>query len=169
MCVGFYHSSISGLLYAHLPILSLACSQNRQEHWHLCSESPLHVSLSYCIVSICLYAALKCPPCAWRCSLCLLCWHKNSSLLYIFLCLLLQNLPLKSKLHESRGLSIVFTTVHPVQHSAWHKMDASEWVEGMDCWMMRWLRAPCRESQGCTNHCIVTCPLHVAWHLVNII
>lgn len=32
-----------------------------------------------------------------------LCWHKNSSLLSTFLCLPFQNLPLKSKLHESRS------------------------------------------------------------------
>lgn len=90
-----------------------------------------------------------------------LCWHKNSSLLYTFLCLPFQVMPLNSKLHESRELSVLFTSAYPVQCSAWHTVDVSERVEWMDCWMIRWLRAPCWEKQGIRNHCI-TRPLHGA-------
>lgn len=58
-----------------------------------------------------------------------LCWHKNKSLSYTFLCLLFQSLPLNSKLHKGRELSVLFTSVYSVQHSACHMMGISQCAE----------------------------------------
>lgn len=83
-----------------------------------------------------------------------LCWHKNKSLSYTFLCLLFQSLPLNSKLHKGRELSVLFTSVYSVQHSACHMMGISQCAEWMDGWTT-WTGTLCRESQALMNYYVI--------------
>lgn len=99
--------------------------------------------------------------CPGWCSPFFLCWHKKkkkkpSSLFVCLFVLTFSKFVTEVKAPWEQELSVLFT-----QHSAWHKMDVSECVERMDCWMITWLRAPCRERQRLKNLCI-TGPLHVA-------
>lgn len=150
VCIIPVHQGSWFISCARLPPRAVGAAVRVDKHANI----PALNALSQCNARICFSVA------PWRPSGVLgvaphfLCCHKNKSLSYTFLCLLFQSLPLNSKLHKGRELSVLCTNVYSVQHSACHMMGVSQCAECADCWIT-WTGTLCRDSQALMNYYVI--------------
>lgn len=144
-CVGFYHFCAPGSPCAHLSMhnLCLRHSTLTSMLWMPLARLPLpahHYFLFICCSLMPTHVLGDAPHCFPLLT-------SEQFITEYFLCITFKDLPLNSKLHESRELPVLFTTVYLVQHHTWHITGVNKCDEWMHCCEVKWLRAPYRERQ----------------------